>query len=50
MKGRVAPKDKDTTTTNAASNPRKLDSEKADALLKKIVRENKEWFKEMANK
>ena len=31
-------------------NPGKLDFKKADEVLKKVVRENLEWLKEMASK
>jgi len=32
------------------TNPGRLDFERASEALKKIVRENKEWLKEMANR
>ena len=36
--------------SGSISKPGSLDFEKADRLLKKVVRENKRWLKEMAEK
>lgn len=44
MVARTAPK------TIQVKSPGRLDFKKADKVLKKIVRENKEWLKEMATK
>lgn len=40
----------DRTERESLVNPGRLDFAKADEALKKIVRENKEWLKEMASR